>query len=154
MATIEGYGAVFFSHTDTEATEYEVSEGVFERIAPGAFDRAIKDPKIFAAFNHDTNFPLGRQSAKTLELRVDSKGLKYRIILPDSPNGANVATAVRRGDVNGSSFSFVPTKQSYQQVKRGGKPALLRILEEVELFELGPVVSPAYTGTTATMAAG
>lgn len=141
---LSGYGAVFYRAGDP-GTEYELMDGVFERINPRAFDRTLReDPDVYATLNHDDNMLLGRTTAGTLRLSVDAVGLKYEIDLPDTPTGAEVFALASRGDLCGSSFSFFPV-QSEQRVEDGRK-----IIErlDVMLRELGPVVSPAYTGTT------
>jgi len=150
---ITGYAATFYRHGDPR-TEYEVSPGVFERIDKRAFDATLKKQPVVSLFNHDSNVVLGRNSvaAGTLTLTVDGVGLKYIVDLPDSPNGKNVAEAIRRRDVVGSSFMFVPTRQRFEDTTRNGKPAVLRIIEELVLYECGPVCFAAYESTTAGVA--
>jgi len=46
-----------------------------ERIKPGAFDGALKDSDVRALKNHDPNLLLGRETAGTLELSANSRGL-------------------------------------------------------------------------------
>ena len=62
-----------------------------ERIAPGAFDDALKKADVRALFNHDPNCILGRTTAKTLTLRSTKAGLEYDV--PDLPKS--------RADVTG-----------------------------------------------------
>lgn len=146
---IVGYGAVFF-RADDAGTEYQLWEDTFERIMPGAFDRALREDDVRSMFNHDPNMILGRTSANTLLLSVDRIGLKYEVE-PDplSPVCQHVLASVRRGDVSGSSFMFIPTRTKWLEVMEGERRVWYREIEEVDLWEVGPVVFPAYAATTA-----
>jgi HK97 family phage prohead protease len=142
---VTGYGAVFFREGD-QGTEYKMFPDLTERIAPTAFDRAIREKHNAAGlFNHDPNNLLGRTSAGTMRLSVDQRGLKYEIDLPDTQVGRDVAKSIERKDVTGSSFAFRVTKQTWTEQKSGPD---LRIIEDLDLFDTGPVVFPAYAGTT------
>lgn len=140
---IVGYGAVFYDGTD--GTEYRLWSDLVERIMPGAFDRAIREDDVRGLFNHDANFVLGRTKSGTMALSVDSKGLRYDIDMPDTQSGKDVLESVRRGDVTGSSFSFIPTTVTW----RTEKGVDIREINEVQLFDVGPVAFPAYESTTA-----
>lgn len=142
---IAGYGAVF--HREGEAgTEYKMFPDLVERIATGAFDRALREKHDAAGlFNHDPNMLLGRTSAGTMRLSVDERGLRYEIDLPDTQVGRDVATSIARRDVKGSSFAFRVVKQRFEE--RKGQPDL-RVIEDLDLYDTGPVVFPAYGGTT------
>lgn len=146
---IAGYGAVFYNAADPGGTEYEIGKYYRERIMPGAFDRAIREDDVRSLFNHDTNFVLGRKSAGTLRLSVDAKGLRYEVDPPDTQAGRDVATVIERGDVSGSSFMFVPRVVRWVQAEEID----IREIVEVELWEVGPVVFPAYAGATSGLRA-
>ena len=98
---IVGYGAVFFREGDP-GTEYQLWSDTYERIMPGAFDRAIREDDCRSFFNHDPNLILGRSTAGTLLLSIDNVGLKYEVEPPDSEPARHVLESVRRGDVSGS----------------------------------------------------
>src|SRR3990167_4007738 len=100
-ATISGYAAVFNKETTIGGMW-----GWREVIAPGAFDEAVDRDDVRALFNHDPNMLLGRTLSETLALSVDSRGLKYEVMLPDTANARDVRTLIKRGDVSGSSFAF------------------------------------------------
>lgn len=147
---IEGYGAVFY-RADDPGTEFQLWQDLYERIMPGAFDGA-KDGDVRSLFNHDSNWVLGRTKAEppTLQLDVDTVGLRYRVTPPDTQAVRDqVLTPIRRGDVDGSSFMFVPRKFSWVQDTRDGRQIEIRQVEKVELFEVGPVTFPAYAATSA-----
>ena len=146
---IVGYGAVFFDERDA-GTEYDIfGDGTFmERILPGAFDRAVRDLDDAACLlNHDPNYIIGRVSARTLNLSVDRIGLRYECDPPENQVGKFVTQAIERKDVTGSSFGFEVT----EQVWREQEDRLIREIVEVRLFDVGPVVFPAYRSTTAQL---
>ena len=94
--------AVFYRDGD-KGTEFRLWDDVYERIDADAFTRALKESHdVRALFNHDSNHILGRVSSGTLRLSVDNTGLRYSVTLPAS--AANVAEAMQRGDLTGSSF--------------------------------------------------
>jgi HK97 family phage prohead protease len=146
---IAGYGAVFYDPS-TEGTEYLLWEDTIERIMPGAFDRAIKeDHDVRSLFNHDPNFVLGRNRAKTLSLTVDKVGLFYEVTPPETAAGVAAIQAVARRDVSGSSFMFEPLAVAWREIREPGKPTLyVREITDLVLWEVGPVVFPAYVATT------
>lgn len=138
---IRGLAAVYYD--GTEGTEFELWPGMKERIMPGAFDRAVKEDDVRALFNHDDNIVLGRTKSGTLRLSVDAKGLRYEIEPPES--AASVIESIRRGDVSGSSFSFRVTDETF--LKKDD--VRIREIRGVTLFDVSPVVFPAYTATEA-----
>jgi uncharacterized protein len=146
--TISGYGAVFYNADDT-GTEYRLWEDVVERIMPGAFDRAMKEDDVRSLFNHDSNIVLGRTKSGTLRLSVDAVGLRYEIDAPDTQLVRDqVIAPLERGDVDGSSFMFVPTRTAWIEEAKEGRTLYIRQIEEVELSEVGPVTFPAYESST------
>jgi hypothetical protein len=117
-----------------------------ERIAPGAFDEALK-ADVLALYNHANDNILGRKGAGTLRLSVDARGLRYEIDPPNSDIGQRVVEAVRRGDVAGASFGFAPVEQSWTD-----SPGLLiRELKRVRLYDVGPVNKGAYPSASASV---
>ena len=142
--SIQGYAAVFYN--GTKGTEYELWAGAVERIMPGAFDRAVSERDDAAAlFNHDRNYVLGRVGAGTCQLSIDGKGLRYSITPAKHTVYAYVLEAVQRGDVSGSSFAF--TVEDERWVKEKGID--VREVRGVRLFDVSPVLWPAYVGTSA-----
>lgn len=145
---IAGHAAVFFD--GTPSTEYELWQGTFERIMPGSFDKSVSQGEdVRALFNHDVNQVLGRTKSGTLSLAIDARGLRYEITPPNTNTGKDVTESIRRGDVTGSSFSFAVTDE--QWVKRDGKR--IREIRGVKLFDVGPVVFPAYEGASSAVRA-
>lgn len=144
-----GHGAVFYDPND-ESTRYLIWDDVEERVAPGAFDRAIREKHdARGLFNHDANHVLGRTASGTMRLSVDARGLRYEIDTPETQSARDVVTVVRRGDVTGSSFSFRVVKDTVTRETRNGRPYYIRTLEDVDLYDVGPVTFPAYEGADA-----
>lgn len=129
---VAGYAAVFNVETDIG--------GMFrEKIAPGAFAKAIGGD-VRSLFDHNTALILGRTKSGTLRLSEDERGLRYEVDLPDTQAGRDLRVSMDRGDIDGSSFAFRVLKQSWDE---SSEPAL-RTIEEVELYEVGPVTFPQY----------
>jgi HK97 family phage prohead protease len=136
--TITGYAAVFGANADLGFFE--------ERIAPGAFARAIdEDQDVRALWNHDANFILGRTKSGTLRLAEDDTGLRIDIDPPDTQTARDLVESIRRGDVDQMSFAFRAVKESWTE-RDGELP--LRELEDVDLFDVSPVTYPAYEATS------
>ena len=140
---IAGLGAVYYDGTPD--TEYELWEGVRERIMPGAFD-GVMDNDVRGLFNHDPSQVLGRTSAGTMKLRADKKGLHYEIDPGDTSVARDVLEHLRRGDVSGSSFAFSISDEEWR--KEDGVE-IREITGFKALYDTGPVTYPAYETTTA-----
>jgi HK97 family phage prohead protease len=144
---LTGVAAVFYREGDS-TTEYQLSKNVVERIDRDAFTGAInRRDDARALFNHDPNHLLGRVSADTLRLSVDSEGLRYEIDLPNTRSGEDVQESVKRGDLSGSSFAFVVDKADWTE--ENGRD--VRTIRSVKLFDVGPVTYPAYEGTSTAL---
>lgn len=141
-----GYAAVF----DSPSADLG---GFTERIAPGAFTRAVNaanngsaDIRMF--WNHDQNRLLASTKAKTLRLAQDERGLLAEATLTASSDGKDMSTLIREGNVRSMSFGF--------SVAKGGDSWSTdhkeRTLHEVRLFEVSPVTGwPAYAATSASV---
>lgn len=146
---ITGYAAVFYREGDS-GTQYRLWDDFYERIMPGAFDRAINEAHdARGLFNHGRDNLLGRVSARTLRLSVDAVGLRYEIDAPDTTVGRDVLVSIERGDLSGSSFAFLP--QRIVWIEEGD--VLIRQVEDLDLYDVGPVTFPAYESTTTSVRA-
>lgn len=135
---IEGYFAVYNSR-------YDLWDGAYETIAPGAFDDALDDD-IRALTNHDTSLVLGRTKSGTLTLRTDDIGLWGSILVNQGDQDAvNLYERVKRGDVSQCSFGFDILDQFVDY--EDGEPAVW-IIRKVKLYEVSVVTFPAYTETS------
>lgn len=135
---IEGIFSVYNSN-------YNVWDGVTESIAPGAFRNSIHGD-VRALYNHNSDIILGRTTAGTLELEDRAEGLWGRIKLNrKDTDAANVYERIARGDITGCSFGF-DIKDEERTVSDDG--SVHYTIKEVDpLFEISPVVFPAYEAT-------
>lgn len=136
---IFGYAAVFNQLSEDLG-------GFRERIAPGAFTKALGDD-VRALFNHDPNIVLGRTRSKTLRISEDQKGLAIEIDPPATPAAASLIESLRRGDISQMSFGFQTVNDQWEMVDG----AMVRTLMEVRLFDVSPVTYPAYPQTEAAL---
>ena len=143
---IVGYAAVF--DRDSEMI-YGDRYGFIERIAVGAFSDALKRSDVRALKNHDPNLILGRVKAGTLTLTEDGKGLLYEATIPDTTIGRDTAEEIRRGDITGNSFAFTVRTDQWEMPDEG--PDVRTIIEIDQLYDVGPVVYPAYPDTTVAL---
>jgi HK97 family phage prohead protease len=135
--TIAGYAAVFNSPTDICGLWLEVVE-------PGAFTETLSNGRdVLALYSHELERLLGRQSAGTLRLIQDDKGLAVEIDLPDTSDGRDVGVLVQRGDLKGMSFGFCVTKQEWDETVTPPK----RTIMAVDLYEVTVTADPAYEDT-------
>lgn len=143
-AVITGYSAVFYN--GLPGTQYSLGDGMVERIRPGAFDRALVERHdARALYNHDPDNLLGRVSSGTCRLSVDHLGLRYEITADrNDPDHQRVLAKIKRGDLSGSSFAFQPTKVTWED-KDG---ISIRWIDDLQLFDVGPVTYPAYGAST------
>ena len=139
---ITGYASVFY-RADDPGTEYDLGYGICERIAPTAFNRALAEKQdVVCRFDHEDT--LGRSTSGTLRLSVDKIGLMYECDIPDTQAGRDTALLIERGDVQGSSFSFRAKAVRWMD----GEDCEIREVQDCDLFDVGPVVFPAYQSTT------
>lgn len=125
--------------------------GFKEKIGRRAFTKTLQEQsqRIFACFNHNPDNLLGRTSNGTLTLRTDLTGLLATVELPDTQLGRDIAYWVDRGDLSGASFSFAAVRDRWSAMEDGTP---LREILEARLYEVSPVVSPAYPATDGSMA--
>ena len=133
--TLKGYAAMF--NTPTRIADFD------EVIRPGAFASALSDPSaqnIRALYEHDDRSLLGRVGAGSLRLREDATGLAFELDLPETQLGNDVLALVKRGDLQGMSFGFLPTAEEWQ--------GSTRLLNGVNLAEITLTANPAYPTTS------
>lgn len=123
--------------------------GFIERIQPGAFTEALKSSDPVGLFNHNPDNLLGRASASTLRLEQRDDGLHYELDMPDTEIGKRVVVAVERGDLRGNSFAFTVEEANWEELDQD---TWLRTITKVaELWDVGPVVNPAYPDTSVAL---
>ena len=161
--TLFGHAAVFNSPTRIDSWE-----GVFdEDIAPGAFKKSLAERTPVLQFDHGKHpmvgsIPIGHFRS----LAEGAAGLEVDAPLHDNWLVQPVRDAIKSKAIPGMSFRFSVVKDEWHTAD--GKPlgrdqiesALARsnrddpdsvprrTLREVKLYELGPVVFPAYADTS------
>ena len=150
--SISGYGIVFNSDStpmpfwdDRTGKIYEV----VEQITPDSLKGAdMRD--VISAFNHDFDKVLGRTTSGTMTLTIDKKGVKYRAKAPQTSYANDVLELLRRGDLSGSSFVFTMDWDEGYKMEERADGTIVAIPKKIKrVYEMGPVISPAYPETTA-----
>lgn len=100
------------------------------------------DRDILCTFNHDVNQLIARTSSGTLRLTTNAEGLDFEADLPEYLK-PKLQELTSRGDLQGCSFTFDVVKDKWST--RDGLP--YRELLAIEIYEIGPVVAPAYKAT-------
>jgi HK97 family phage major capsid protein/HK97 family phage prohead protease len=158
-----GYAAVF-----NQPTQISGWEGTFnERMSKGAFKKTLRDREPVMQFDHgrDTrvgSVPIGHFT----NIREDDHGLAVEARLFDNPVVEPVRQAIEAKAVRGMSIKFHVTKERWRDnagklvkpdelgqllYEPGERGPLDREIREVRLLEAGPVVHPAYPGTSANV---
>jgi uncharacterized protein len=119
--------------------------GFVEKVAEKAFAKSAGDgwPGAVCRFNHSDEMLLGTVQSGTLDLSIDNRGLNYVVALPECRQ--DVWELVQRHDIAYSSFAF----QTYSDDWGYQDGTALRTLLSVRLIDVAPVVTPAYTSTSA-----
>lgn len=139
---IEGYAAVF----DDETLIGDEEWGFFERIAKGAFDSAnMKDVPL--KYNHSDSVPiLARTRNKSLELKVDDKGLFIHAELLDTQDNIDMYKRIKAGLIDKMSFAFT-VKANDEEWEKGKTPK--RTIKKFDrIFDVSVVDIPAYENTS------
>lgn len=141
---LSGYAAVFDS--PTRIADYG---GEFiEKIAPGAFRHTLRNGRPVMQFDHGQHPLIGSLPIASIrKLKEDTRGLYVEARVFDNWLTEPLRDAIREQAINGMSFRFSVVKDTWEKTK-GSK---VRTLNEVKLYELGPVVFPAYSDTTVAL---
>ena len=144
--TVTGRAVVFNSLSKTLKTDR--GDAFRETIANGAFTRSLKsNSDVRALKEHNPMFLLGRTSSGTLKIEERSDGLYVDLELPNTTYANDLKESIKRGDISGFSFGFKPVKTKYF-VRSDMK---IRELQDVDLFEVSLVSSPAYSDTSMSL---
>lgn len=162
--TFRGYAAVF-----NEPTVIDSWEGKFEeQVAPGAFRKSLKERTPVFQFDHGSHPMVGSIPLGSIkDTREDDKGVYVEARLHDNWLTQPVRDAIQSGSIDGMSFRFEVVRDRWQtpdgktltdpeeimqRIYRPSDDGLLRrTLLEVKSRELGPVVFPAYDGTSSAL---
>lgn len=143
IGILEGYASVF--NSDSVPFDGGRRDWV-ERVQPGAFARTLREkPDVKAFWSHRSDQILAR-APETLTLMEDERGLKATIHLVDTQLNRDLLTQIRAGIVDAMSFGFTVNAQSWEKDDANHRD--IRTVTDVELFEVSPVVFPAYPDTS------
>ena len=140
--TLVGHAAVF--------GQLAAIRGGYEAIGRNAFDEALgRGDDVVALRDHNPALLLGRTASGTLRLEVDDDGLAFEVDLPDTAYAHDVRELVRRGDLAGASFGFLPGADTLDRAPDGKQ---VRTHTSVKrLLDVSVVAMPAYAGTDVTL---
>lgn len=139
IGTLVGYAAVF----ESESQDFGGWKEVLRR---GCFKRSLTElPDVRALYQHNPAQVLGRRGANTLSVREDDHGLAVEIDLIDTQFNRDVLANIRSGNIDAMSFGMVPKEYSWDIDEKRGYD--LRILDDVDLYEVSVVTWPAYEET-------
>jgi HK97 family phage prohead protease len=159
--TFEGYGAVFDSPTRIDSWE-----GTFDEVlARGAFRKSIRENIPKFQFDHGRSVFGSLPCGVISDIREDDNGLFVTARMGASWFWEPLREAVGSGAVDGMSFRFSVVREEWRDAEgkivkpedlnealwSGSRGVLMRTLKEVKVAEVGPVVWPAYTDTTASL---
>lgn len=145
-------GRVLYGHAAVTGqwTDLEDFVGPYrEQVAPGAFKKTLKErggPVVM--FNHGRDSATGQKPlGETTVAREDDQGLYIEAALFDTHYVRELLPALEAGTIDGMSFMFdiVAEQWTYASDSESGKDE--RTIQEVRLYEAGPVVFPAYEQT-------
>lgn len=137
---LEGYAAKYNKLSEDMGGFYEI-------LLPNSLRLIPETSQIKAFYYHDTHKPLGSLDKNTLSIKFDDVGMYYSVILPDNSFGRDCAVTVERGDMTQSSFGLIVHKENWVEDNK----QLIRQIIDAEVFEVSPVVYPAYPDTSVAL---
>ena len=102
---------------------------------------------VFGLKDHNWGQVLGRLSSGTLELDRRDDGLYSTYHLPNNTLGMDLSVSLTRGDIDGQSFGFIPTRETWEFLsdENGELDKVIVDVKEMTLFETTITPIPAYT---------
>ena len=137
-------------------TEVDSWEGHFlERLAPGSVTKTLKErgDKVKVLFNHGFDPQIGdKPLGKPRLMEPRANGLYTETPLSKTSYNADLIELLGDGALDGMSFRFSVTRETWDENgnvnKANPKGLPMRTIEEIRLYEYGPVTFPAYEATT------
>lgn len=125
--------------------ETKLADGIYEMVSRDAVTNSLENNDIVCLFNHDSSFPLGRVSNGTFSFENRDDGLFGSVTINANDNAAkDVASRVKRGDINACSFGFNIIDED--MVNKDDDSTLF-VLKDIDLREVSIVTFPAYPTT-------
>lgn len=119
-----------------------------ETFLPGSFTKTIAEFDQMMIWSHDYNKPLARRLSGTLFLREDDKGLYFEARLNNTSWGNDAYEAIKNKDVQKMSAGFNAIQEIWRQEGEGQSKIYYRDIVEAKLWEISPVVWPAFDETS------
>lgn len=125
--------------------------GFYETISPGAATEALTRSDVVLTYGHntDTLIPLARLG-KSMRAVEDENGVHIEAEAPDTQFARDLATAIKRGDVQDMSFAFT-VKEEDEVWERDGEHNHRTISKFNGLYDFSYVATGAYSDTTAAV---
>lgn len=140
---VEGYALKF----EKETVIGKAPWGWREKIARTALDGAAVDNVVFD-FNHSWDNVLARTTNRSLELIVDSIGLKILARIVDTTIGRDVYKLIKEGLITRMSFQADIKKSDWTFIEDGGGEMDSRVITAFDRFyDVSAVTFPAYEDT-------
>ena len=142
--TLTGYASVF---------NYPIDSGSSHRpqttfVRPGAFTKTLNERRdqIQVLVNHGMDARWGMSPVATVkDIHQDNHGLKVEAEIIDHPEFDPIVASLKAGAFRAMSIQFETTKESFSDDRTE------RNLEEVALWEFGPVTFPANAAAVASL---
>lgn len=140
----------YVNMTNTLSHELGFTDKFVEKIAPGAFGRALDRAEVtgeeidFLA-EHDDSLVLASTKNDSLQLREDDTGLYMEAKIINTSIGRDYYEMIKSGIVTSMSFGFFAIEDEWDVVHRD---LYERTVTELELFEVSAVRRPAYAASS------
>lgn len=134
--------------------------GFRELFKQNTFTESIENDDIRSLRDHNSTYILGRNTAGTLVLSEDKRGVSYDVAVPDTSYGRDLVVSVERGDVTGCSIIFSVEEERWyvdgnetefidalMAMWDEKKHKVERHVSKGRLYDIGPVTFPAYPQT-------
>jgi HK97 family phage prohead protease len=142
--TIRGYASVFNYPIDSGTTHH--SQTTFVR--PGAFTKTLQEnrDRVQVLVNHGMDARWGMSPVAVVrEMEQDAHGLRIAADIIDHPEFDPIVASLKAGALRAMSIQFETVKESFSDDRTE------RNLDEVSLWEFGPVTFPANAAATASL---
>jgi len=140
----------YVNMTNTLSYELGFVDRFVEKIAPGAFSKAIaralsEGEDIDFLAEHDDSLVLASTKNATLKLNEDEKGLFMEAKIINTGTGRDYYEMIKSGIVTNMSFGFYALEDTWKFIE---DDLYERTVTDLELFEVSAVRRPAYAAST------
>lgn len=152
--TIEGYAIVFNSRSQLMYDFWE-DKRFFEVISPSAITMEFLrscDIKFVVEHNRERLLARSNRGDGSLNLSIDSKGVKYEFEAPNTQEGNDMLELIQRGDISGSSFCFIADRDKFKYRWIEEEQAWERTIDGFKsIIDMCITTDPAYQDTDANV---